>query len=244
MKRPAQMFMLTTLLVGTAMLTAIVVPSAKATKSVTVEAGNIAFVDVFTLVDRALVIDEMAKARKDFSDKSTVTLGGLQQQMQALQTQLQTADPNDPNAGQLYGQYQQLQNQIQMTSQEINEKYQTLIATQISQAYAEIYQAANDIAAENGYDFVFATRADGKLIQTDTITGITQEILARPLVTPPSGVDLTERIRVKLGYPEESADVYDAAGQTDPDATPQPGADGDESGDTPHEQDQPAKDDE
>ncbi len=228
MKRPT-LFLLTAMLVGVTVIVAAFVPSATARKSVGVEAGDIAFVDVFTLIDRALVGEEMAKARTDFSDKSTATLDGLQQQMQSIQAQLTSMKQDDPNAGAIYGQYQQLQSQIQMQSQQINQDYQSLIASQISEAYAEIYQAANDIAAEQGYSFVFATRADGKLVQTDTITGITQEILARPLVTPPSGVNITEPVRVKLGYPEESADVYDNAGGEGPDAT-QPGGQEDGSG--------------
>jgi len=216
MKRPAQIAFLVAAMTGAAAITAAFVPSATATRSIGVEAGDIAFIDVFTLVDRALMEDGAQQARTSFSEESNQQLTRLDQQMQTLQGQLQTLQPNDPNAGQLYQQYQQLQQQIQVVSQRVNQEYQGLIAEQIAAAYTDIYAAANELADAKGYSFVFATRADGELVQTDTITGITQEILARPLVTPPTGVDLTEQVRVKLGYPEESAAVYDGGAAVEP----------------------------
>lgn len=177
--------------------------SAQATRSSGIESGSIASIDVFALIDRGLSTDAMKTERTEFETSMNASLEQIQQQIAALQTQLSTMTAEDPNAQNAYQQYQQLQSQAQYQSQQASAEYQGLIARQIARAYEEIYAAANEIAAESGYSFVFATRSDGELLQTDTITGITQEILARPLVTPPSATDLTEQVRVKLGYPEE-----------------------------------------
>lgn len=177
--------------------------NAQATRSYGVETGNMASVDIFALVDRALSTEEMTQEREKYETDSNASLESVQQQLAALQQQLGNMTAEDPNAQAAYQQYQQLQNQAQYLSQQASNGYQTLIANQIASAYKSIYAATNEIASENGYEFVFATRSDGELLQTDTITGITQEILARPLVTPPSATDLTEMVRVKLGYPEE-----------------------------------------
>lgn len=214
MKRPH-----TALIVaGTALVTlaglSIFTPSANATRVVGLEAGNMASIDVFTLIDRALSTDAMKAERVDFENTSNAALSGMQQRFVELQQQLGGMQPNDPNANSLYQEYQGLQSNLQRASQQASEGYQTLIAEQIAAAYTEIYAAANEVAAEQGYAFVFATRSNGELLQTDTITGITQEILARPLVTPPSATDLTEVVRVKLGYPEETA--LDTPIQPDP----------------------------
>lgn len=239
MNRQTKLVLLIATLAGVALVVAMFTPSANANRSSGVAAGDIAFVDVFSLIDRALMAEEMETARTQFSEQSTEQLRGLEQQMQNLQTQLSTVQQNDPNASQLYSQYQTLQYQIETASRQINEDYQALIARQISRAYGEIYTSANEIAAEQGYAFVFATRGDGELMQTDTITGITQEILARPLVTPPAGVDLTEQVRVQLGYPEETADVYDSSGQVDPNAVEDAG--GQEGDDQTQQDEQPAE---
>lgn len=205
MKRPHP----ATIIAGTVLTAilgvALVSPSASATRSLGIESGSIASVDIFTLVDRALSNDAMTEERKNYEAQSNASLSGLQQQFMGIQAQLSAIQPDDPNAGALYQQYQQIQGDLQYASQQASEGYQTLIAQQIAAAYTEIYAAANEVGAEQGYSFVFATRSNGELLQTDTITGITQEILARPLVTPPAATDLTEAIRVKLGYPEEAA---------------------------------------
>jgi len=193
--------------------------SAEANRTFGVETGDIASIDVFALVDLALGTDEMIQERTKYETETNSAIEGLQQQLMELQTQLNNMTADNPGAQALYQQYQQLQNQAQIQSQQATTGYQSLIARQISRAYEEIYAGANELAAEQGFAFVFATRSDGELLQTETITGITQEILARPLVTPPSATDLTEQLRVKLGYPEESADQSSEEGMIDPGTT-------------------------
>ncbi len=203
MKRTTQLFTLTTAILATIIITMVVSP-ADASKRYTIESGDIAFVDVFKLIDKALIGEELAQQREDFNTQSREDLAGLNQQIAALEAQLSTMQQDDPNGAATYQQYQNANSQLQSASQQISQAYERLIAQQLSIAYQEIYGAANEIGAQEGFVFVFATRSDGELIQTDSITGITQEILARPLMTPPSGVDITELVRIKLGYPEKA----------------------------------------
>lgn len=179
----------------------------QATRSMGMDMGQIGSIDVFALVDRALSTDDMVAARQNYETQTNAGLEQLQAQFMQVQNQLSTMTADDPNAQTLYNQYQQLQQQMQMQSQQASSGYQSLIARQIATAYEAIYAAANEVGMEQGYAFVFATRSDGELLQTETITGITQEILARPLMTPPSATDLTELVRVKLGYPEKALDT-------------------------------------
>lgn len=181
--------------------------NAQATRSVGMDMGQIGSIDVFALVDRALSTDDMVTARQNYENQTNAGLEQLQAQFMQVQNQLSTMSADDPNAQTMYNQYQQLQQQMQMQSQQASAGYQTLIAKQIATAYEAIYAAANEVGMEQGYAFVFATRSDGELLQTETITGITQEILARPLMTPPSATDLTELVRVKLGYPEKAIEA-------------------------------------
>lgn len=203
MKRTTHILTLSTLVLATILITMVVSP-ADASKRFTIESGDIAFVDVFKLIDHALLGQEKADAREDFNIQSQAAVSGLQQQLAGLEAQLTSMEPSDPNGAAVYQEYTGLQGQLESASQQINGAYQSLIAQQLSDSYAQIYAAANEIGAQEGYIFVFATRTDGELVQTSTITGITQEILARPLMTPPNGVDITELVRIKLGYPEKA----------------------------------------
>jgi len=203
MKYSTKMFTLTIVILTTIVATLLVSP-AGASKGFSVETGDIAFVDVFYLVDKALLTEDRLADRDSFNAQATETITSLNQQLESLQTQLSTMQQTDPNAGNVYQQYQSVNTQLDTVSRQINEGYQSLIARQIAESYKEIYAASNEIGSQEGFTFVFATRSDGELIQTDTITGITQEILARPLMTPPNAVELTELVRLKLGYPEKA----------------------------------------
>lgn len=205
MKRTTHLLTLSTLVLTTVIITMLASP-ADASKRYTIESGDIAFIDVFKLIDRALLSEELVKEREDFQATSANDLAPLKEQVTALETQLSSMQQSDPNGAATYQRYQSATGQLQTKSQQINYNYQTLIAAQFSLTYKEIYTAANEIGAQEGYVFVFATRTNGELLQADTIAGITQEILARPLMTPPSGVDITELVRIKLGYPEKTAE--------------------------------------
>ena len=101
----------------------------------------------------------------------------------------------------LISEYQQVNQQIQQATNQINNGYQQLLANQIADAYVTIHAATNEVSAQEGYTFVLSTRRGADLVQTSTLTGVTQEILARPLVTPPEAVDITDAVRIHMGLP-------------------------------------------
>ena len=202
MKSATRLLTLSTLVLAAVLITMLVSP-ADASKRAAIESGDIAFVDVFKLIDHALVSEEAANARTEFTTQSNEVLDGLKGQLAELETQLSTMQQGDPQAATVYQKYQSISAQHDNAAQQISAAYQMLVAQQLALAYADIYAAANEIGSQEGFVFVFATRSTGELVQTNTIAGVTQEILARPLMTPPAGVDITELVRIKLGYPEE-----------------------------------------
>ncbi len=202
MKSATHILTLSTLVLGTILVTMLVSP-ADANRRPAIESGDIAFVDVFKLIDHALVSEESTNARTEFTVESNKVLDELQSQLAELESQLSTMQQGDSQAATIYQQYQLISTQHDNAAQQISAAYQMLVAQQLASAYTDIYAAANAIGSQEGFIFVFATRSNGELVQTNTIAGVTQEILARPLMTPPAGVDITELVRIKLGYPEE-----------------------------------------
>lgn len=174
---------------------------AGATRTTLAADGDIAFVDVYDIVDIVVMSEAFGQERIDFEDESQENLSALETQLSQMLGQLQSMDPNAPETQQLYGQYQQMTQIYQQTNNSVNQGYQTLLADQIARAYTDIHQAVNEVAAKEGYTFVFATSRGNELTQKSTLNGVTQEILSRPLVTPPEGVDLTDTVRGHMGLP-------------------------------------------
>jgi Skp family chaperone for outer membrane proteins len=180
---------------------ALIARPAVGTKTTSIGQGDIGVVDVYSLVDILIMSEEASQQRSDFESRSNATITEYEQRLIGIRAQMSTMTQDDPNSGQLYAQYQQVTQQIQQATNQINEGYQVLLANQIADAYKTIHAAVNEIAGDQGYTFVLATRRGADLVQTSSLTGVTQEILARPLVTPPEAVDMTESVRIHLGLP-------------------------------------------
>lgn len=203
---------------------------AMGTKALTAGQGEIGVVDIYNLVDIMIVSDDASNQRAQFEQQSGMQIQAFEQQLLGIQTQMSTLSQDDPQAAALYAQYQQVTGQIQQATNKINSDYQALLANQIAEAYKTIHAAVNEVASQEGYTWVFTTRRGADLIQTTTLTGVTQEILARPLVTPPDAADLTDSVRVYLGLPTleeitaeiEAQEAAESAPAANPNVEPTP----------------------
>jgi len=190
------------ILIGAALVAGALISSpAGATRAQDAANGAVAYVDVYDIVDIIIMGDEATKARDDYEADSQGRIASLEEQLTTMQEQLQGLDPQSAEASELYSQYQRLAQVYQQTNSSINQGYQELLSGQIADAYVKIHDTVNEIANEQGYTYVLATRRGTDLVQTSSLTGVTQEILARPLVTPSEGVDLTDRVRDRMGLP-------------------------------------------
>jgi Skp family chaperone for outer membrane proteins len=230
MSRPMQTLTLGVALGAAVMAGTFFASTADANRAVAPYEHGIGYVDVFGLVDQIVLQPEATAARVAFEAQGQTAAQSLQQEAMALQGQLQGMDQNDPAGGEVYMQAQMKQQELQNFYQEYQAGMQSLIAGQIGDAYKQVHAAAKAVAAEQGVTFVFATRPDSDLLQTDSISGVAQEILARPLIAPAASTDLTALVRANLGLPEptEEAPVTEPAqdaGQPDAQPADQPATD-------------------
>lgn len=174
---------------------------AAGTKNLTIGQGEIGVIDIYHLVDILIMSDDASNERAQFEADGNAQITQYEQQLIGIQTQMQGISQDDPRAAKLISDYQRVNQQIQQATNQINSTYQQLLASQIADAYVSIHTATNEVSDEQGYTFVFSTRRGTDLVQTSTLTGVTQEILARPLVTPPSAVDITDAVRIHMGLP-------------------------------------------
>lgn len=196
------MFLPASILIGASILGAsILSTSADATKTNAAAQGDIGLVDIYDIVDIVIMGDEKSAEREEFEAQGAARVQPIENRLMQLQSQIQTADPSAQETQQLYGEYQQLSQMLNQTTNQINQDYQKMLSGQIADAYILVHTAVNEVAEEQGYTFVFATRRDTDLVQVNSLTGVTQEILARPLVTPAESVDLTDAVREHMGLP-------------------------------------------
>ncbi len=180
---------------------AIIAQPATGTKARTIGQGEIGVVDIYHLVDILIMSDDASDQRAQFEADGNAQITQYEQRLLGIQTQMQGISQDDPQAARLISEYQQVNQQIQQATNQINNGYQQLLANQIADAYVSIHAATNEVSAQEGYTFVLSTRRGADLVQTSTLTGVTQEILARPLVTPPEAVDITDAVRIHMGLP-------------------------------------------
>ncbi len=171
---------------------------AEAERAVQPADRGIAFVDVFGLVDAIVMSEEPTAARVEFEAQVQQQAETLQARNREIQEQAQLADPDSPDIQTLSIEFQQNNQALQNLFQTYQQDLQTLIAGQIADAYKKVYDATRAVAAAESVHFVFATRPGADLEQVDSITGVAQEILARPLIAPPEALDLTAKVREKL----------------------------------------------
>lgn len=206
MSRSIQTLTLGVALGAAAFAGATLTDTANATRVQSAADSDIAFVDVFALVDLIVLDADQTAARVAIEAEGQQRLEDLQNRNAQIQQTVQQNAQDDPSNQQLIGEFQRNQQQMQAVYQELQNRLQGLVAGQVAGAYKKVYEAAASVAAERGIDFVFATRPNADLIQVETITGVAQEILARPLIAPASTVDLTDAVRESLGLEKAAAD--------------------------------------
>lgn len=192
-------------------------------------ATEIATIDLYALLELRLRSEELIAARDDAVAPLADQLEQLQQRLQTLAAQIQGQGVDSPESAPLITEFQTLQPSVQQLQQEVNTVATRTYASQMMQAHSEIIAAADAVASEAGYDVVLASRGADRPLDEGPIDVMVQELLARPVVRAPAGVDLTEKVRERLGLPDPSLED-DAAADESSDAVETPAADQAESG--------------
>lgn len=176
--------------------------SAEAERRVGVAESGMGFVDVFGVVDQLVMGDEPTAARAEFETQMQGQIEQIQARNAEIQRQVQEGEVAEEQFNELANEFQQNQQTLQNAFQEYQVQMESMVAGQIAEAYKRVYEAARSVSGEKNVGFVFASRPDSELLQTQSITGVAQEILARPLIAPSDSIDLTPAVREKLGLPE------------------------------------------
>lgn len=161
---------------------------------------RIATADVLTLVEKLASSDRYLPAREEKVKSLRAPIDLLQKELDELRTKI-TAIPDFQNSAEAQPLIQQFQTKsqnmqtLQQTAQSEAESFNT---NQLQEAYRIVLETVNQIANSKGYTHVLSTKLPENKLTSNNVTGLLQEMLARPVVKAPAADDLTADVEKEL----------------------------------------------
>ena len=162
-------------------------------------AHRIGVVDSLMLVERMLDEPEYADARTAVEQNWTQQLSLLEAEVNDLLTRRNAAVAGSLEQQEINQQGAQAQQRYQQLRQQGAGELEVLGTEQAREAYTKIAEASKVVADRLGYDFVVASRDSAEPTNANTVAGLAQQMLARPLIVYPDGHDITADVRTELG---------------------------------------------
>lgn len=159
---------------------------------------RIATVDILSIVQDKLDSEKYRPAREAEEERLVSQRDQIMDRLTEIQRRFEVIADGDPQVNELMQEAQQLQQQLQQFVQQANEQLDRFMAGQVAEAYRSIKNAALEVAGEEGYTHVFASRQSAVELEPEGTTQAMQEILARPLLVAEDADDLTSRVRGRL----------------------------------------------
>ena len=155
---------------------------------------KIATVDVLAIVARMLESDLYKPANLANAEKYDAQLRKMLEELEGVRNRaLAEAEATEARKA-LEAEFLDKNNkfeQARSTAQQAIEQFNT---DQVSEAYRLVCEAANSLAQSLGYSHVIVSRGAGERINSNTVAGAVQEILARPVIRSVADDDLTDRL--------------------------------------------------
>lgn len=167
---------------------------------------SIATVDTVGLLEQMLQSDDYAAAREETRASFESRMVALENDNAQLAAQLQTMDQSDPAFQEGVAQYQSNNAEMQQLGGQFGEQLDILAAGQAAEIYQAIANAVDTVAARENIEHVFSNRTAPDAESAFGIAGVTQQLLARPLIRT-SATDLTEAVRSELGLPDPAEEA-------------------------------------
>lgn len=162
--------------------------------------ASIALCDVYALIERHVEGEQFRPARDAEQERIKAQLTPLETELDALQKDLQSANPQDPGAQAKYATFQQKREQYQQTRQRLVDAYSELVAKQFTQALSQVSAEAKKVANELGYTHVIAQKTSEMTAKDPR--QLVEEFLSRPFAAYPAESDITEKVREAMKLPK------------------------------------------
>jgi Skp family chaperone for outer membrane proteins len=158
----------------------------------------IAICSIPMLVNELMRSERFTDAMEELRDEYQQQLEDIEEQMEELRNQFEDAGPDDPRAQEGFNKYRDLGMQGMDLQRELSQAVNQLQAEQIVEAYTQVRAAAKEIAEDLGYDYLIAAAGEDEELPSIDPQLTLRQMLARPCVLWPDGVDITDEVRDDL----------------------------------------------
>lgn len=188
------------------------------------DSSKIAIVDLLEVSEKLFMSPRYMPTRETMLKEKQEQIKTLQTSLQELGQKIQAMGQNSPDAQALIQQYQAQNEEFTKTRESANKDLDELSTQQFSEAYRLVVETAGSVAKKQGFGYVFATRSGPLQFRSTQLQGALQEVLARPVVMAPDGVDITTAVMKELKLDEVKPAVPAPAETPTPAPAPAPAA--------------------
>jgi hypothetical protein len=162
-------------------------------------AQRIATLDALAVVERMILSERYKPARDKVTEEKNVKLKVLSDSLRGVEERAKGLAQDSPELQALAQEYQQTSQRLQDAERQAVGELDVFNAEQIAEAYRLVVEAANTMAASKGYTHVVQTRIGDVKFRSKNVTGIIQEVLARPVIQSPTADDITQALITQFG---------------------------------------------
>jgi Skp family chaperone for outer membrane proteins len=155
---------------------------------------KVATVDVLAIVARMLESEAYKQSNLANAEKYDAQLRAMLQELEGIRTKALAEAEATESRKALEAEFLDKNTKFEQarnTAQQAVEQFNT---DQVAEAYRLVCEAANNLAESLGYSHVIVSRGPGERINSNTVAGAVQEILARPVIRSVKADDLTEQL--------------------------------------------------
>lgn len=160
---------------------------------------RVAVCAIYKIADELMDTDRFKPARLEYeTELRDETLKPMIDELKELQKRLESMDQKDPAFGEARERYFRLQSMAQRATQEIAQKIEKRVAEQLKECYTLVRASAVAVGEDLGFNYVIASNAPDDNLEKDTVVALVRDMLSRPVLLSPKGVDISEDVRQDL----------------------------------------------
>jgi Skp family chaperone for outer membrane proteins len=162
-------------------------------------AWSIGFMETGKALSQLMQADHFKEDRQDLDAELREGMTETRLALDAVSQEAQNIEPDDPNAGKIRQQWQQLYDEFQHLQKLGADARGALMAKQMQESYDEIVESVNVVSERMNIDMVLRfIPPDSEFIQ-DKPDATIMQIRLRTALRLPEGIDITDEVLAELG---------------------------------------------
>lgn len=160
---------------------------------------RIAVVAAMKIGDELMDSGRFKPARVELEEKLNGELiRPTMEKLQELERKIKELDEKSPEFPQLREEYIRGRNELTAKQRETAQRAEALVSEQLKECFQLIRDSAAAIAEKKGFTFVLSSLRPDDKMQGGPVQATIRDLLSRPVVVFPKGVDITEEVREDL----------------------------------------------